>query len=79
LSRNKVVLTENQKDIVMDLVSKDVSGACIAKKLGVSQSTLWRIMESLGLNKKKNFNGGKTQKKRAIKYFNWNQFKGTVI
>lgn len=74
---NKITITEEQEGTIRELVSKKRSGAFIAKLLKISQSKVWRQMEMMGLNKKKN----KCSKKRNNKkiYFNWNDFKDNSI
>lgn len=74
---NKITITEDQKSTIRELVSKKKSGAFIAKLLKISQSKVWRQMEMMGLNKKKNKCRKKKKKKKG--YFNWNDFKNNSI
>lgn len=66
----KLSITEDQEKLVRGLVSNKVSGLNIAKQLDIPQSTLWRNMELMGLNKK-----FLQRKKKKQKYFNWDDYK----
>ena len=74
---NKITITEEQESRIRELVSEKRSGALIAKLLKISQSKVWRQMEMMGLNKKKNKCRKKKNKKK--RYFNWNDFKDNSI
>lgn len=69
----KLSISEQQVDLVKDLVAQKISGRAIAAKLGVSQPKLWRNMELLGVNKKKNFCHPKVIQKKE--FFDWNDYK----
>ena len=72
----KIKLSEEQQEIVIELVSKNVSGKEIARKIGISQSKMWRQMEIMGLNKKKKC---KKKKIKNKKVFSWNDFNNSII
>lgn len=69
---NKLTITDKQQELIRELVSKNKSGAFIAKKLRMSQSKIWRQMEMMGLNKKKKCKKKKYKKKKV---FSWNDYK----
>jgi len=77
LPANKLIVSDEQKDEIKKYVKKGLTGAKIAHKLGVSQSTMWRVMEDMGLNKKKIKQ--KKIKKKKPKLFNWSNFKGNSV
>lgn len=67
----KLSITNEEAEKVKELVSKKLTGRKIAMELNISQSTIWRNMEFLGLNKKP------TPKDK--KKFNWKDFNNSVI
>ena len=73
MALTKLSITDEQQETVKELVSKGWTGAKIAKKLKLSQSTMWRNMEIMGLNCKQK--KGKKKKKLQPKKFSWNNFK----
>ena len=73
---NKLTITENQQELVLELVKKKVSGKVIANKIGMSQSKMWRQMEMMGVNKKKN---KKIKKNKKNKVFSWEDFKNNSV
>lgn len=76
MAANKLIVTDEQKEDIQGYASKGLSTVAIAKKMKVSQPTMWRIMEEMGLNHKKK---KCANKKKNHKIFNWNNFNGTVI
>ena len=48
----KLSITDEQKEAIEEMASKKMSGRKIAIILKIPQSTIWRNMEYLGLNKK---------------------------
>ena len=52
MALTKLSITEKQVEIVRCLAERGYSGVNIAVKLKISQSTIWRNMEILGLNNK---------------------------
>jgi len=73
----KLSVTDEQARVIIALVSKKVSGKRIAEILKESQTTIWRNMEFLGLNtkKQKKKKQGKKKKSKKEKLFSWNDFK----
>lgn len=54
MSLTKLSITEKEVEIVRCMVERGYSGVNIAAKLKLSQPTMWRNMEILGLNNKQN-------------------------
>jgi len=74
LAANKLIFSDEQKEEIRGYIDIGLTGAKIAKKMKVSQPTIWRVMEEMGVNKKKC-----PREKKKVKIFNWSSFKGTVI
>ena len=53
MALKKISIREKHIELVISLLAKNKSSYYIAKKIGVSQPTLWRNLEFLGLNKKR--------------------------
>ncbi len=71
----KLSLSEQQIEEAKELLAKGVSGNVVASKLKVSQPTLWRNMEMLGINNKKKI-AIKEKPTPQPKYFNWEDYEG---
>lgn len=71
MSLKKPSLSPDRMERIWELVSQELSGMAISKQLKVSQSTLWRNMQLLGINKKQR----KAQKQTNEKFFDWNDYK----
>ena len=71
----KLSITEEQKNLVLIMASKKMSGRRIAMELGLNQITIWRNMEFLGINNKKCPN--KEPKRSDI--FDWKDYDNSVI
>lgn len=74
MSAIKLIVTDKQKEDIVKFVNEGLTGAKIAKEFGVSQATMWRVMEDMGLNNKQ-----KKPKQEEAHIFNWKMFNGTVI
>jgi len=72
----KLSITEEEVELIKELLSKNMTGAKIAKKLKMSQPKMWRNMEILGLNNKKKC---KPKKPKKEKMFSWSSFKNNSL
>jgi len=77
LALKKLSITDEQVELIREYVSKKLTGHKIAKKLGLSQPRIWRNMEMLGLNKKKNRSGCINKEKENT--FKWEDFKNKSV
>lgn len=75
MALKKLSITEEQADKVRELLGKGLSPYKISEITGIAQPTLWRNMEFMGLNKKRE----KQQTIIKVKFFSWNHFKNKCI
>lgn len=74
MALKKLSITEQEAEQVRKLLDEGLSPYKISKRLKISQPTLWRNMEFMGLNKKK-----ESTENAAVKYFRWSDFKNSII
>ena len=75
MALKKISICEKHIELVISLLAKNKSSYYIAKKIGVSQPTLWRNLEFLGLNKKRKKNNPKKNGKEKVKHFTFDDYK----
>lgn len=74
MALKKLSITEQEAEQVRKLLDEGLSPYKISKRLKISQPTLWRNMEFMGLNKKK-----ESKESDTVKYFRWSDFKNSII
>jgi len=74
LALKKLSITEQEAERVRKLLDEGLSPYKISKRLKISQPTLWRNMEFMGLNKKR-----ESKESDTVKYFRWSDFKNSII
>jgi len=67
----KISITEEQKEKIEAMASQKMSGRKISIILGISQSTVWRNMEYMGLTKRVSVKKGD--------FFYWEDYDNSVI
>lgn len=72
MSRKKLILSDEQKELIEELSLKGLSSYKIAKKLRVSQPTAYRSMEEMGLNRERKIVQREIPQEEN---FNWETFK----
>lgn len=71
----KLSIAAKEAEKVRELALNKMSGRRISIELGINQMKIWRCMEFMGLNKKKNIHIPKEESNT----FNWKDFNNTVI
>lgn len=69
----KLSITEQEAEIVRQLVAKGLSAYKISDITGITRIKVWRNIEFMGLNKKSEVN------KKPCKFFRWNDFKNKSV
>lgn len=52
MSLTKLSITQKEEELIRCMVDKGYSGVKISERLKISQSTIWRNMEIMGINNK---------------------------
>lgn len=76
MSRPKIVLDDTEKEQLEELALKGLSSYKIAKKLGLSQPTIFRNLQLLGLNRERKI---VVKKIPQDENFNWDNFNKRIM
>lgn len=74
MALKKLSITDEQAEQVKKLLAEGLSPYKISKELKITQPTLWRNMEFMGLNNKR-----QKEQKEEVKIFRWSDYKNKSI
>lgn len=74
MALKKLSITEEQAEQVKKLLAEGLSPYKISKRLKISQPTLWRNMEFMGLNHKR-----QKEQTEIVGIFRWSDYKNKCI
>lgn len=74
MALKKLSITDEQAEQVKKLLAGGLSPYKISKELKITQPTLWRNMEFMGLNNKR-----QKEQKEEVKIFRWSDYKNKSI
>lgn len=72
MSLLKKSITDEQEDKIREMLSKRIKVGIVARKVGISRTTLWRNMAFLGIEK---IVSKRSQAARSKEYFDYKDFK----
>lgn len=77
MALKKLSITTEEEEMLIELAGKGLSSHKIAKKMKISQPTIYRNMQLLGLNKERNYKP--EHKEPKVDFFSWGALRNSLI